>query len=417
MKPFFLIIVVKVFIVNNLYALDSLERSKIDEYVTRSQWDSAKHVAFTCLKSNNESVSEKIEDFIWLADIGLRQNNIAFQRDFVNRALELKQNATEIEKSEIAFAYANLLFQAGQLDSAKNIYHFIKGKFSDKLISKASIRNLANIYVQTNKNDSAEFYCNKLVSDFKLETINDSLYYFNIKGAIEFNKLNFINAISWFNLQIGAYSRLNDYMGLYESYVNKSQAYESSGNFEMALKTKDSVIFYLHKLREYSSLQLEKEMEVKYQTWEKELAAKAAESKAKSRSLVILVLGAGLVLIIPLLIWFSYSVRTIRAKNKELEITHNDLETVNERLEKRVEERTLQLEEHNKRLERYAFATSHKLRKPLANILGLISLFAEDTKSDQIIDMLEKSSEELDHAVRHMGEILDRKSDQKKGDG
>lgn len=68
-------------------------------------------------------------------------------------------------------------------------------------------------------------------------------------------------------------------------------------------------------------------------------------------------------------------------------------------------------EEQQRLLEKIAWIQSHKVRKPLANILGLVDLidknsFNEDDKG--MLDMLKMSSQELDDVVREITEICDK---------
>ena len=60
------------------------------------------------------------------------------------------------------------------------------------------------------------------------------------------------------------------------------------------------------------------------------------------------------------------------------------------------------------RLAHYAFMNSHNLRRPLANILGLVSLFnSEDAEFDQkIIEKIRVSAFELDKIVHAMNDLL-----------
>lgn len=93
----------------------------------------------------------------------------------------------------------------------------------------------------------------------------------------------------------------------------------------------------------------------------------------------------------------------LEVKNKNIEELHKKLMEVNQGLEKMVEDRTAALTEQNKRLEEYAFINAHKLRSPVANVLGLINLL-ESSKSQeertQIQAHLQKSAAELDEVIR-----------------
>lgn len=68
-------------------------------------------------------------------------------------------------------------------------------------------------------------------------------------------------------------------------------------------------------------------------------------------------------------------------------------------------------EEQQRLLEKIAWIQSHKVRKPLANILGLVDLMDKNNKSEDdkgIIDLLKTSSDELDQVVREITEICDK---------
>lgn len=73
------------------------------------------------------------------------------------------------------------------------------------------------------------------------------------------------------------------------------------------------------------------------------------------------------------------------------------------------------LVEKNKSLEEYAFITSHNLRRPLANILGLVQLFDEKKSDDdlnkEVIEKLKTSAEELDEVIKQTTKVLNKKND------
>lgn len=67
-------------------------------------------------------------------------------------------------------------------------------------------------------------------------------------------------------------------------------------------------------------------------------------------------------------------------------------------------------EEQQRLLEKIAWIQSHKVRKPLANIIGLIDLMNKnaDNESRDIITMLKSSSAELDEVIREITDICDK---------
>jgi len=96
-------------------------------------------------------------------------------------------------------------------------------------------------------------------------------------------------------------------------------------------------------------------------------------------------------------------------KNMKIESLHRELVDINENLEHKVELRTVALKAQNKHLEEYAFINAHKLRSPVARILGLINLMKKDVPLEEqklMFEYLVKSSEELDQIIRSISVIL-----------
>jgi hypothetical protein len=70
-------------------------------------------------------------------------------------------------------------------------------------------------------------------------------------------------------------------------------------------------------------------------------------------------------------------------------------------------------EQQNRLNEKIAWAQSHLVRRPLANILGLISLMEKSPSSEalELIPLLSKSSKELDSAVEYVVKLASRGRD------
>jgi signal transduction histidine kinase len=100
----------------------------------------------------------------------------------------------------------------------------------------------------------------------------------------------------------------------------------------------------------------------------------------------------------------------ILAQAEELKALNESLKDLNISLEEKVHERTSELEMKNKKLEEYTFVNAHKLRAPVATILGLIHLFdyKESIEIETIIKELKKTSLELDRAIKEIQVILEK---------
>ncbi len=96
-------------------------------------------------------------------------------------------------------------------------------------------------------------------------------------------------------------------------------------------------------------------------------------------------------------------------KNLEIENVNRQMAEVNASLEELVDQRTQVLQEQNKKLSEYAFFNAHKLRAPLARIMGLVNLLKKNSNLKEqptILTHLSKSSEDLDTVVRSISDTL-----------
>jgi len=98
-----------------------------------------------------------------------------------------------------------------------------------------------------------------------------------------------------------------------------------------------------------------------------------------------------------------------RQANKLAEAYEN-MWKINQRLEEEVNLRTEKIRLQNKKLIEYTNFNSHKIRGPLASILGLLSLMQAEEMSDaskEMLQMLNTLSNELDLIVREFTQRLD----------
>lgn len=101
----------------------------------------------------------------------------------------------------------------------------------------------------------------------------------------------------------------------------------------------------------------------------------------------------------------------IQSKTEEIKMQAEEIKGINENLEALVKKRTNELELKNKALEEYAFINAHKLRSPLASILGLINLMKriEVKKDDRIyLELLQHSAKDLDTVVSSITKAIER---------
>lgn len=101
----------------------------------------------------------------------------------------------------------------------------------------------------------------------------------------------------------------------------------------------------------------------------------------------------------------------IQAQNEEIMAQAEEIQGINDNLEMLVKQRTAELEKKNQALEEYAFINAHKLRGPVASILGLLNLLMKCKPGDDttvIRDHLQGSANKLDAVVRSITEAIEK---------
>jgi signal transduction histidine kinase len=98
----------------------------------------------------------------------------------------------------------------------------------------------------------------------------------------------------------------------------------------------------------------------------------------------------------------SFQKNAIESQAEALLILNEELKDLNKSLEGRIDERTRQIIQQNQRLAEYTFVNAHKLRAPIASILGLINLFQQADAREQrvIIKHLKTCADQLDVTIR-----------------
>lgn len=88
---------------------------------------------------------------------------------------------------------------------------------------------------------------------------------------------------------------------------------------------------------------------------------------------------------------------------------NEELQELNKTLEHRIEERSSQLLLQNQKLTEYTFVNAHKLRAPVASILGLINLMQQVTPEERetIVNLMKTCGEQLDNIIREISRNLE----------
>jgi signal transduction histidine kinase len=207
------------------------------------------------------------------------------------------------------------------------------------------------------------------------------------------------------------------------TYQRLSSLYATQGKHERALhflirhnSLKDSV-YNLLKAEQIARLQTIYETE----TREQENAQLRSEREIKNSELqsqrTILIATAVFLVFAGTFAWFLYHQRrkisfqrdAIEMQAVALLKLNEELQLLNKNLEARIAERTSQLTIQNQRLAEYTFINAHKLRAPVASILGLINLVHQVAPADReaILAHLKTCGDQLDAIIREVSRNLE----------
>jgi tetratricopeptide (TPR) repeat protein len=222
--------------------------------------------------------------------------------------------------------------------------------------------------------------------------------------------LEMTSQINVADLQVSTYQRL-------------SSLYALQGKHERALyflnrhiSLKDSV-YNLLKAEQIARLQTIYETDTREKE-NQQLRSEGAlrNSEFRTQRITLMAISVGL-LLAGIFAFFLYQQRRRIAFQKDaiemqavaLLKLNEELQLLNKNLEERITERTSQLTIQNQRLTEYTFINAHKLRAPVASILGLINLVHQvaPEERDAILGHLKTCGDQLDSIIREVSRNLE----------
>jgi tetratricopeptide (TPR) repeat protein len=332
--------------------------------------------------------------------------------------------------------------------------------------------NLGTIYKEKEMPDSAFYYYDKAMTLYFKENASMKPYIECRKSQVYFQLGNLPEAISWATKSLQQYDSLNNSVGIVLASGTLAEIYLATGNYaktifyaERCLAKSNESQYFSEQVEEaclaaatacekmgahekanqfykrhdeirnaffgpeisQTMYQEQLQLEMRNQELENSLlqekSARANEALSLQKKISV-----AIGLIVVALIYFSVSLwkrhKTISELNRELKdksdevlaqaeelrASNDAMEAINSNLERMVEERSKQVLVKNQKLLDYAFFNAHKVRGPLARILGLINLMNIEpvqTEQKKYTEMLHDASKELDKSIKDINTVLD----------
>ena len=227
---------------------------------------------------------------------------------------------------------------------------------------------------------------------------------------------------------------INGHDHLYQHYMRTNNIIKALEHHELYTTKKDSLVTADNNA---SIAQLQSKFNSEKNKRENDVLKKERElSKAKIRNqrTVIIAIGVCLFISIILVITISRFSAARRRTNDQLkllnqeileqkeeliqqatslQLANEEITNINNNLEKLINERTSEVKKKNDKLIQYSFINAHKLRAPVARIIGLINILKKPKKDeniDEVVKKLEVESKDLDNVVLSINKVLEEET-------
>jgi len=368
------------------------------------------------------------------------------QKDYTQSTRFIKLALSKVNEIN-DFSAELILVNLGQLFMLKKNYDSAN-YYLNQILNKDSVstksRGFTHLYKgivnhETGQFDSAHYFLQKSLTYWDEITYDRGIVESKIEIARVYStKNNFSKANQYLKEAEKVALRVNTLDLLLKIYQTKIDIFKIKGS-------KDSLVFYFDRFLDikdsiYSS---ESRAEINKLSIQYNLAEKEKESyklafeqsqltnQIERRTQYLILLG--IVLIFSFVLIFYLRNKGNQLKNAHLKLkqqkeeieekqakisskslalakVNKELHNLNNNLEQRVMQRTQKLNERNQQIAEFTYYNSHKLRAPVANVLGLINVMelTKDGKIDPLLlNHLKTSAMELDKVIFKLKGLLE----------
>jgi signal transduction histidine kinase len=379
-------------------------------YNYKALYDKALDLNFKSLEIR-EREGDKNEISAALNNIGLvyyKMGNFEQALDFFKQAIQSKlESKTDLDPQiyiNAGLAFVNIGDHAESREYIRKAYDICGEKCSDNVKAQGEFCLGMSYYNNHEVGTAREHFQNSYTVSKKLgysPLITDNLLHigtvyiethdYDSAAKYLFEAENLASTSGYNQLLIYTYGRLST---LYQD----KKDYENAAKYQAKyIQLKDS-IYSEELIKNLARVQTnyEERENIKTIAEKNEILSLTQEMVQRQREVYFFV---GLVAVLSILGTFMF-LRYSRALSK----AKQELSVMNQTLEKRVEDRTKQLQNVNNELDNFIYKTSHDIRGPLASLKGIANVALLELKDEKAQDYLQK----LDASADKLNSILTR---------
>ncbi|UXP32287.1 tetratricopeptide repeat protein [Reichenbachiella agarivorans] len=380
-----------------------------------------------------EGLDEKAENYHLLCKV---YNNIGWnfqkQKDY-RRALDYYNICEKYcEQSDNISAVAHVLNNMGVVHKDLKEYDKALELLNQSLrLNRANgdikrelfnINNIGVIYLERGDHVTAnEYFAKALIMNQKrndyFESANNLM---NLgKSLFELNMLDAAEDTLKHALELSEITRSmiqkHEILNYLHQVKRKQNGYKEALDYYTAYNVLEDSLF---KQGQYTDLI---ELESKYKVAQQERFLHESQNQLLRQQYLNTLYLAALIfalLLIGFLIWIygskKINERKLIALNKEIDTQNEKIQTINQNLEKTILQRTKVIQDQNNQLREFAFMNSHNIRRPLSNVLGLLSLLEDERNPEKISELImlaNQSAAEMDQIIQEVNRQLKEEED------
>jgi tetratricopeptide (TPR) repeat protein len=385
---------------------------------------------------NALKIAEKARDSTLINDCLVVMSNYYLGQNNYKKSIENLQKALNYFKKQqlgqkiinTALSLGNVYYQNNQLPEAQQNYELAL-QYTRQTKNYRSLAmclgNLGNVYDQLKDYPRAIAYYQEALASYRQRKAKfATAWMLGNLGATYYNQKDYANAekhLAEGRILAQETKALEWLLHNYEYSAKLAEArqdYRTAFDFQKQYQVIKDSIFNDRKSQQINELQ------TRFETEKKEQENQALKKEQTLNNQIIRnqnfynYLIFSLLVLVSLIALFLYWARRQVNRQKDLLLDQKEeilqqkeeIEGINEILEQKVLERTNHLLAKNQQLTQYNFINSHKLRAPLARILGLIALFQQNQealKITEFINLLEISAKALDKIIHEINALLE----------